>query len=51
MLKALSGGLVATALLSIVNSAQAACSYTYTFTSGTTAVAGQVNQDLNDIVN
>jgi hypothetical protein len=51
MLKALSGGLVAATLLSVVSSAQATWTYTYTFSSGTTAVASQVNQDLNDIVN
>ena len=50
MLRLIIGGIVGMALLAGA-SAHAACTYTYQFSSGTTAVASQVNQDLNDIVN
>src|SRR6266404_3059392 len=45
----LSGSLAAA--LFIPANADAACTYTYSFTSGNTAVASQLNQDLTDIVN
>lgn len=51
MVKRLPGWLAAAVLFSVGNTAHAACSYTYTFASGTNAVASQMNQDLNDIVN
>lgn len=51
MHKTMIGGLVGAALLAGGGHAHAVCTFTYTFSSGTTAVASQVNQDLNDIVN
>ena len=50
MQKWIIGGLAAVMLVAGAG-AQATCSFTYTFASGTNAVASQVNQDLNDIVN
>ncbi len=50
MRKWLFGGFLGVVLFASAH-AEAACTYTYSFTSGTTAVASQVNQDLNDIVN
>jgi hypothetical protein len=50
MIRFIIAGLAGMALFAI-GEAQATCTYTYQFSSGTTAVASQVNQDLNDIVN
>jgi hypothetical protein len=50
MFKWILGFLAGVAFLMGAN-AHAACTYTYQFSSGTTTVASQVNQDLNDIVN
>jgi hypothetical protein len=51
MLKRLLGGLLAAALFSGINTAQAACTVRNSFTAGTTAFASLVNQDFTDLIN
>ena len=51
MLKSFVSALAAVVLITGASEAQAACAVANTFTSGTTAVASQVNQNFADLVN